>query len=440
MALEGTLKDFGLADIFQLIGIQKKTGILSLKDGRETVTVLFQDGEVVAADSSRKNLEDRLGNVLVKSGRITDLHLQKALVIQKETRQRIGDVVVQHKYMTEAELREALGLQITQIVYRLFRWKAGDYHFAQKKEVEYDRDHFSPISAESILMEGIRMIDEWPIIERRIKSFDMVFRKANPDARPVIADVRTREESDLEAALREPESAPESAASGGVQAMFPEEAALYDLVNGERSVQELIDRSRYGEFDTCRILHELLTRNLIVGASAGAAAVASTTPGMKARIGPFLERAGYAGLFLVATLSLLTSRLGPLSGSPRMLIPAESQDRVEQLVTRNRIERLDEAVNVYFLQKGFLPDDLRDLVKGGLIAPSGLTDADGRLFGFVVTTGGYRIIAYDDGGVENTGRSLARSLSGPAEDSATNIPDAALPEAHLRTNSPSPSN
>ena len=32
MALKGTLKDFSLADIFQLIGIQRKTGVLTLKN------------------------------------------------------------------------------------------------------------------------------------------------------------------------------------------------------------------------------------------------------------------------------------------------------------------------------------------------------------------------------------------------------------------------
>ena len=34
------------------------------------------------------------------------------------------------------------------------------------------------MSADFILMEGIRMVDEWPIIERKIPSFDIVFRSA----------------------------------------------------------------------------------------------------------------------------------------------------------------------------------------------------------------------------------------------------------------------
>jgi len=68
MALEGTIRDFGLPDIFQLIGLQRKTGLLTLTNEKddESVTVTFENGMVVMADSSARRLEDRLGNVLVK--------------------------------------------------------------------------------------------------------------------------------------------------------------------------------------------------------------------------------------------------------------------------------------------------------------------------------------------------------------------------------------
>ena len=49
MALQGTIKDFALPDIFQLIGLQKKTGILTLSNDEETVTLKFRIGEVVGA-------------------------------------------------------------------------------------------------------------------------------------------------------------------------------------------------------------------------------------------------------------------------------------------------------------------------------------------------------------------------------------------------------
>src|SRR5881275_2217852 len=177
MALEGTLKDFSLADIFQLIGLQRKTGVLTLRTKEDAVTVTFLDGKVVGADSQSHRLENRLGHVLMKSGMLTQDQLGRALEIQKETLQRLGFILTHYQIISNDSLKQALQLQILQIVYRLFRWKDGEYHFSQETTIEYDRDNVQPISAESILMEGARMIDEWPIIEKRIRSYDLVFRK-----------------------------------------------------------------------------------------------------------------------------------------------------------------------------------------------------------------------------------------------------------------------
>ena len=83
MALVGTIKDFGLADILQLIGLQRKTGVLTLERPADTVTVKFLDGAVVGAETSLRNLEDLLGSVLVRTGRITQAQLKEALQIQQ---------------------------------------------------------------------------------------------------------------------------------------------------------------------------------------------------------------------------------------------------------------------------------------------------------------------------------------------------------------------
>src|SRR4029450_12073861 len=91
MALQGTIKDFGLPDIFQLIGLQRKTGILMLTNDRdkESVTVTFESGMGVMSDSSQRRLEDRLGNVLVKQGKLSRERLEDALTTQKQTLQRL---------------------------------------------------------------------------------------------------------------------------------------------------------------------------------------------------------------------------------------------------------------------------------------------------------------------------------------------------------------
>ena len=90
MALQGTIKDFALPDIFQLIGLQRKTGVLTLKHGPETVTIKFLEGQVVEADMASESLENRIGTVLVRTGRISQPQLDEALGIQRSTLQRLG--------------------------------------------------------------------------------------------------------------------------------------------------------------------------------------------------------------------------------------------------------------------------------------------------------------------------------------------------------------
>ena len=199
MALEGTLRDFSLADIFQLIGLQRKTGVLTLRGKDDTVTVTFLDGKVVGADSLNHRLENRLGHVLIKSELLTQDQLNRALEIQKETLQRLGFILTHYGIISADSLKQAIQLQILQIVYRLFRWKDGDYHFSQETTIEYDRDNVVPITAESILMEGARMIDEWPIIEKRIRSYDMVFRKKLTDQEIVVVGAEDADEIDFDA-------------------------------------------------------------------------------------------------------------------------------------------------------------------------------------------------------------------------------------------------
>src|SRR3954471_20201263 len=259
MALEGTLRDFSLADIFQLIGLQRKTGVLTLRGKDDTVTVTFLDGKVVGADSLNRRLENRLGTVLIKTGTLSQDQLNRALEIQKETLQRLGFILTHYRIISPDALKQAIQLQILQIVYRLFRWNDGDYHFSQETTIEYDRDNVVPITAESILMEGARMIDEWPIIEKRIRSYEMVFRKKLTDQEIVVVGADEADEVDFD----ETPAARRKKPVGGDRIRISEEdKSIYDLFDGTITVGDIVEVSRLSEFDTNKALYELLTRDL----------------------------------------------------------------------------------------------------------------------------------------------------------------------------------
>ena len=198
MALAGSIKDFGLPDIFQLIGLQRKTGTLTLKDKdkAETVTVTFEEGQVVNADTSAKRLEGRLGSLLVKQGHISKERMDEALQKQKATLQKLGHVLVSDGYLKGEVLKKALTVQVSTTVFKLFRWKVGDYNFEAQDKVVWDRSHFDPMSADFILMEGIRMLDEWPIIEKKITSFNLIFRPVVDSSSMSVQDVSADGEID----------------------------------------------------------------------------------------------------------------------------------------------------------------------------------------------------------------------------------------------------
>ncbi len=387
MALQGTLKDFGLADILQLIGIQRKTGTLTLDNGAERVSVRFEEGQVVGADSSSRNLEDLLGSVLVRTGRITEAQLAEALRTQRNTLQRLGYVLVKSGAITEQTLREALRIQVAQMVYRLFRWKDGRYDFVPADHVDYDRDHFQPISAETILMEGARMVDEWPIIERRIRSARTVFRKTAAGAaveRPVASLVEAHVDFGFGGGPAEAEE--------GIR-LSPEEREVLRMVDGRSTVQDLVDRSALGEFDVYRALSELLNRQLIEEAhppaAAGVRAVAKAWPGP--------GRLAAVGTFVLAVSSVAT--LGINHASPwKASGAAAGVELLKDYASRARLERVGEAVRVFYFDLAVLPDRLDALARAGYLRPADLVDPWGRPYQYEAGPSGYRVVGLDGSG------------------------------------------
>jgi len=401
MALEGTLKDFSLADIFQLIGIQQKTGVLTLSSPEDVVTVSFQEGAVVSADSQKKALEDLLGSLLVKSGKVKDHELQDALRNQRRTLQRLGHILIQEGRITHQDLRDVLRLQITQVVYRLFRWKEGDYSFKQESAIEYDREHFTPLSAESILMEGIRMIDEWPVIEKKIRSLDMIFTRTKPFA-PVSIKHEEEvepEEDELGAALTgaAPAKKVEAPPPADALVMSDREAKVYEKIDGFRTVQELIDVGGLGDFETCRILYDLQARNIISEVKSEKPSKVADRIAPRKKASPVLWYALTFLLFAAAAASAATMGLNNVN----LLPPAHEDPVLEEVltaITRSHVQRLDEAIKAYYLQKRFYPDDLAELTRGRLIGEAALKDAWGRSLGYEPGEDGYKVLVYGPDG------------------------------------------
>jgi len=384
MALEGTLKDFSLADIFQLIGLQRKTGVLTLRSPEDVVTISFLDGKVVGADSLNKRLEDRLGQVLLKSKAISPEALEKALSLQQETLERLGHILVSHGFITKEELSAALQQQILQIIYRTFRWQDGDYHFAQEATVDYDQELVQPLPTESILMEGARMLDEWPIIEKKIPDRKVVFVPTK-----AAENVQVAEEEELEELIEfqfeeVPPSPPQPSASSALR-VTPVEHHVLQLLDGRHTVEDVVRDSMYGEFDTCKALYTLVTRGLIRRASTtewlqaqAAAAAQEVVAEPKARAFPWLT-------LVLAPLLAASVLLWPKNPANPLLGPASSPGKkFLEAASFARLWGLFQALHGFAQLSGSYPDSLSELAFLGFLPKRALQDPWGQHYRYLL--------------------------------------------------------
>lgn len=179
MALEGSLKEFNLADILQLLYFQKKTGALLLQGRFDRVRLLFFEGNIVGAESRKRDAENRLGRVLVKRGIATAEDIQSAIDRQKEEGGKFGAVLVRLGIATKEQIQDVITFQITETLVQLFTWKEGRYEF-QPQSIPIDRETGVMLNTEHFLMEGARLVDEWSLIKDRI-DIESVFMPVEGD-------------------------------------------------------------------------------------------------------------------------------------------------------------------------------------------------------------------------------------------------------------------
>ena len=225
MALQGTLKDFSITEIIQLIGQQLKTGILRVRRGKNLAEIHFVDGMIVHVYSNYRGKKYLIGEILVKAKLITEEQLERVLRIQKETLKYLVEILVELQLLTKDHILQVISTQIYETIYELFWWEDGTFNFDLKLVESYKKIPFA-LSAEQVLLSILRMVDEWSEIEKKIFSPHLVFRRI------LTLEGRSADSLSPQSYLKEK--------------LTSEQELIYNLVDGTRTVQEIIDRSLWG--------------------------------------------------------------------------------------------------------------------------------------------------------------------------------------------------
>jgi tetratricopeptide (TPR) repeat protein len=242
MAIKGSLREASLPDVLQLLAMGKKTGCLSVTHRNNFGFIYFDKGRISYA--SIVNRRDRLGDILVKSGQLSQAQLNEAIALQARERDaRVGDLLVRLGHLTREQLHQHIRMQIEEAVYFLFTWTQGTFNF-EPDVLPEEQDFLVSIAPDALLLEGARRVDEWSLIEKKIPSFDVIF--------------------ELDRA--------KLAAAGA--ALTREQEVLVALLDGQRDVEQLIDAAGLGEFEVGKALYGLATAGFLhrVGKTAPAPA------------------------------------------------------------------------------------------------------------------------------------------------------------------------
>jgi len=364
MAITGTLKGFGIADILQLIGQQQKTGILYLKSKEQDVQVYFLDGNIVRAESITRKKKDLIGNMLVRAELITEQQLEAALETQKRTLKRLGDVLTSSGTITAEKLKQMMQLQVTETLYGLFSWKTGSYEF-KVEDVQADGDSITPLRAESVLMEGFRMVDEWPHVRKKISHEAMTFEKLKELPAKVAKDDDF--DASFDDAFSEAKEEKKDENKGDFKSIGNAERRVYGLIAPGRDVRKLVDVSCLGEFETCKALVNLLNLDYIRAIQPTGRAASAGGAGLLVRVGGMVAR-GVVTMMVLAALGFVGSRLKPDTWDLGDESASSYADPATQrLVARAQQARIEAALEVFRLEKGALPERLEALVEVGLL-------------------------------------------------------------------------
>lgn len=162
---------FSVGDMFQLITIQEKTGILKVKGIKDQFNISFEKGEVVDINWTNRPVEKRLAALLENAGKITKEQAQEALTRQKVIPQRLGYILINLGYVEPQDLEGPLKLHLMESLNNIFSLKDADLEFEQRNVAKYDKTIFDTPKASSSILKTLPGVSEQPFIESNIFSF-----------------------------------------------------------------------------------------------------------------------------------------------------------------------------------------------------------------------------------------------------------------------------
>jgi curved DNA-binding protein CbpA len=230
MSFTGLLKYYPLPDI--LLDLQRSdlTGILKFKNDSINKKIYIKNGVMVFATSNQE--EDRLEEILLRTGKITSDQYYQSIEITKKEGKPQGRVLIELGYLKPKELVWSIRHQAEEIILSLFRWEVGSVSFV---EGSLPGDMISlKLSAANLIFQGIKKINKSEYFKNTCPTLDTILYYS-PDPLNLFQDI-SLSETDKD---------------------------ILSLIDGTLTIKDILSISSHGSFPTTKTLCALLSTRMI---------------------------------------------------------------------------------------------------------------------------------------------------------------------------------
>ena len=224
--LAGALGEIGIVDLLSFCNMFRKSGLLHFSLAGGEKSLYFRNGEIAYATSSFP--EEEIGEILYSLGMCDRQALLEARRLADD-RQSLSEILVAQGVVGAKDLWTANRSMVETIVYHLFTFHEGHFALVDRPLAEELVVRLS-LSTQNLIMEGLRRIDERALYLQKVRSLDAI---------PVATG---KVPNDLDSTSQK---------------------MLAMIQSGVGDVRELLRRSGTGDFDSLRLLSQLVDRGVV---------------------------------------------------------------------------------------------------------------------------------------------------------------------------------
>jgi curved DNA-binding protein CbpA len=230
-SISGFLKHYPLSDILLDLQRSEKNGILEIKNGHISKRIYIKNGDMVFATSNRE--EDRMGEVLLRAGKISADQYYQSVDALKKTGKRQGAILVELGYLKPEDLIWAVRHQVEEIILSLFQWEDGEFVFIEGPLLSEEVITLK-LSAANLIYRGIKKINTFTHIKNAMPPMDVIlYYSTNP--MNLFQDIKL-DNTDKD---------------------------ILALIDGKRNIKEILSISPLDNFPTIKTLYALLNTRII---------------------------------------------------------------------------------------------------------------------------------------------------------------------------------